>query len=107
MKFVVVFCWVEVDEVCGGFFCRVAVEIMRQLLGSLQAVGLALAKAPDPDSSFSVVVNGCEDDGINSFDASVFVLRLNTGSTNQPMFHLQSSEGVGICGVVASVAAAR
>ena len=69
-------------------FCRAAVEIMRQLLVSLQAVGLALAKTPVPDLSFSVVVNGCEDDSGNSFDAPVFVLRLNAGSTNQTVLFL-------------------
>ena len=68
--------------------CRVAVVVVRQLLWSLWSVGPALARAPDPDSSFSVVVNGCEVDGNNSFDASVFVLRLDAGSANQPEFFL-------------------
>ena len=63
-----------VDDVC-----RVAVVVVRQLLWSLWS---------DPDSSFSVVVNGCEVDGNNSFDASVFVLRLDAGSANQPVFFL-------------------
>ena len=80
---------------------------MRQLFVSLQAVGLALAKAPVPDSSFSVVVNGCEDDGNNSFDASVFILRLNTGSTDQPVVSLEFLEGSGILEVVAFETAAR
>ena len=82
--------------------------MMRQLLGSLRSVGLALAKAPDPDSRFSGVVKDCEVDGNNSFDASVFVLRLlHIGSTNQPELFLECFEGVGLLGVVASCLAAR
>ena len=46
-------------------------------------------------------------DGHNSFDASVFVLRLDTGSTNQAVFFLEFFEGVGIFGVVAFVTAPR
>ena len=46
-------------------------------------------------------------DGNNSLDASVFVLRLDTGSANQAMFFLEFFEGVRIFGVVAFVAAAR
>ena len=46
-------------------------------------------------------------DGSSSFDAFVFVLRLDTGSANQAMFFLEFFEGVGVFGVVAFVAAAR
>ena len=54
-----------------------------------------------------MVMNDCEDDGDSSFDASVFILRLDAGSANQPVPSLEFFEGVGIVGVVASVAAAR
>lgn len=54
-----------------------------------------------------MVVNDCGDGGNSSFDASVFVLRLDTGSDNQPVRFLEFFEGLGIMGVVASVAAAR
>ena len=43
---------------------------MRQPLGSLRSVGLALAKGPDPDSRFSVVVNDCGKDGNHSMQSS-------------------------------------
>ncbi len=53
-----------------------------------------------------VELNGCGDDGNNSFDAFVFALWLDTGSANQSVLSLQAFEGPGIICVMASEAAA-